>query len=107
VLNVCFVLSELPAQAFYDYWEVRKGPSFGMTCTLACPYTLLTHYAELGWAAQYGLDAELIRVSLGTEPIEQCELHCLHPLLTWRTSVPTYEITRSFEEALAAATERD
>lgn len=94
MLNGCVVLSALPAQAFYDHWEVCKGPSFGMTCTLACPYTLLAHYAELEWAAQYGLTAELIRVSLGTEPIEvkyrlQCDFNCLNPLLTWHTSAPT------------------
>jgi cystathionine gamma-synthase len=70
VATQCADFPPFPAQAFYDHWQVSKGPSFGMTRTLVCPYTLLAHYTELDWVAQYGVAAELIRVSLGTEPLE-------------------------------------
>ena len=57
-------------QAFYNALAVSKGPSLGTTFTLVCPYTLLAHYTELDWAAQYGVHADLIRVSVGTEPFQ-------------------------------------
>ena len=37
------------AVAFFEAWDVRKGPSLGTEFTLACPYTLLGHAAELPW----------------------------------------------------------
>ncbi|KAG6334181.1 hypothetical protein ID866_4910 [Astraeus odoratus] len=55
------------SRAFYDTLMVAKGPSLGTTFTLSCPYTLLGHYSELEWAAQYGVDEGLVRVSVGTE----------------------------------------
>jgi len=39
----------------------------GTNFTLACPYTILAHYAELEWAAQFGVEEGLIRVIVGTE----------------------------------------
>jgi cystathionine gamma-synthase len=42
------------AQTFYDALQVAKGPSLGTEFTLVCPYTVLAHYWELDWAAQYG-----------------------------------------------------
>ncbi|KAI6040875.1 pyridoxal phosphate-dependent transferase [Pisolithus marmoratus] len=56
--------------AFYDALEVAKGPSLGTTFTLTCPYTLLGHYWELEWAAEYGVEEGLVRVSIGTEDRE-------------------------------------
>lgn len=35
------------AVAFFETWDVRKGPSLGTEFTLACPYTLLGHATEL------------------------------------------------------------
>jgi hypothetical protein len=57
-------------KAFYDALEVAKGPSLGTNFTIACPYTLLAHYTELPWAAGFGVDSRLIRVSVGMEDIE-------------------------------------
>jgi len=34
---------------------------------LACPYTQLAHYDELDWAADCGVPAHLLRVSVGLE----------------------------------------
>jgi cystathionine gamma-synthase len=45
------------AEAFYDALACATGPSLGTNFTLACPYTILAHYAELDWAAQYGVPA--------------------------------------------------
>lgn len=46
-----------------------KGPSLGTNFTLACPYTILAHYAELDWAAQYGVPKSLVRISIGLEDV--------------------------------------
>ncbi len=59
------------APAFYDHIAICKGPSLGTNFTLACPYTLLAHYYELDWAASCGVDASLIRVSVGLERVEE------------------------------------
>lgn len=55
------------AQVFYDALQCAKGPSLGTNCTLACPYTLLAHYAELDWAAEMDVSDKLVRVSIGLE----------------------------------------
>ena len=53
----------------YDALRLCKGPSFGTTFTLVCPYTLLAHYHELEWAEGCGVSANLLRISCGTEVI--------------------------------------
>ncbi|KAF9239783.1 pyridoxal phosphate-dependent transferase [Melanogaster broomeanus] len=45
-------------EAFFDTLACLKGPSLGTNFTLACPYTILAHYTELPWAAQYGVEEE-------------------------------------------------
>lgn len=55
------------SKAFFDTIQCAKGPSLGTSFTLASPYTLLAHYNELDWAAQYGVDAGLVRISVGQE----------------------------------------
>ncbi|KAL7272730.1 Cystathionine gamma-synthase [Rhizina undulata] len=55
------------AVAFFDILETEKGPSLGTNFTLSSPYTLIAHYGELEWAAQYGVDTNLVRVSVGLE----------------------------------------
>ncbi|KYK60741.1 hypothetical protein DCS_01879 [Drechmeria coniospora] len=55
------------AQVFYDAMESAKGPSLGTNFTLCSPYVLLAHYQELSWAAKFGVDADLVRVSVGLE----------------------------------------
>lgn len=55
------------SKAFFDTIQCAKGPSLGTSFTLASPYTLLAHYNELDWAAQYGVDSGLVRISVGQE----------------------------------------
>ena len=66
LLSVTFNRTE-QAIAFFDALEVQKGPSLGTNFTLACPYTVLAHYAEMDWTAEWGVDADLVRVSVGLE----------------------------------------
>lgn len=54
----------------YDALALSKGPSFGTNFTLVCPYTMLAHYTELDWAEGFGVPSNLLRVSIGCEPIE-------------------------------------
>ena len=59
--------SQAAAEAFFDTLACAKGPSLGTNFTLACPYTILAHYTELDWAAQYAVPRSLVRVSVGLE----------------------------------------
>ncbi|KNE73128.1 hypothetical protein AMAG_17277 [Allomyces macrogynus ATCC 38327] len=61
--------TELQAATFYDALHVAKGPSLGTTFTLACPYTIMAHYTELAWAAEFGVCRWLVRISVGTEDV--------------------------------------
>jgi cystathionine gamma-synthase len=61
--------SQAAAEAFYDALACAKGPSLGTNFTLACPYTILAHYTELDWAAQYGVPKSLVRISIGLEDV--------------------------------------
>ncbi len=54
----------------YDALRLSKGPSFGTTFTLVCPYVMLAHYPELEWAEACGVPANLLRVSCGIESID-------------------------------------
>jgi cystathionine gamma-synthase len=66
-----------PLEKFYDRLRLPKGPSFGMTATSICPFMYLAHYdlvtSEAGRAelAASGLDPNLLRLSVGTEPAEE------------------------------------
>ena len=72
---ISFVLHD-PMERFYDEVRLAKGLSFGMSETLLCPYIYLAHYdlvgTEAGRAelAANGLEPELLRLSVGTEPAE-------------------------------------
>ncbi len=55
------------SEAFFDALPCYKGPSLGTNFTLASPYTILAHYAELEWAAQWGVEKGLVRISVGME----------------------------------------
>jgi cystathionine gamma-synthase len=57
------------SRAFFDALPFHKGPSLGTDFTLACPYTILAHYLELDWAAQYGVEEGLVRISVGMEDV--------------------------------------
>ncbi|WAQ91564.1 hypothetical protein PtA15_14A448 [Puccinia triticina] len=55
---------------FYDHLRSYKGPSLGTNFTLSSPYVILAHFHELEWASQFGVDANLIRVSVGLEDLD-------------------------------------
>ncbi|KAG9293327.1 hypothetical protein G9A89_007573 [Geosiphon pyriformis] len=63
--------NDLASQQFFDALPIAKGPSLGTNFTLACPYTILAHYMELDWAAKFGIEKGLIRVSVGLEDKEK------------------------------------
>ena len=66
-----------PLEKFYDRLRLPKGPSFGMKTTLICPFMYLAHYDLVTTPAgraeleSCGLDPELLRLSIGTEPVEE------------------------------------
>lgn len=66
----CTLKDKEQAIAFYDALDTAKGPSLGTNFTLTSPYVLLAHYRELDWAASYGVDPSLVRVSVGLEETE-------------------------------------
>ncbi len=61
----------------YDRLAVAKGPSFGLRYTLAAPFLWLAHFEEVtneqGRARirTAGLDPDLLRISVGLEPVEE------------------------------------
>ncbi|EJS43093.1 str2p [Saccharomyces arboricola H-6] len=55
------------AKKFFNNLELCKGPSLGTNFTLACPYAIIAHYQELDEIAQYGVEKNLVRVSVGLE----------------------------------------
>lgn len=63
-------------EKFYDRLRLPKGPSFGMATTLICPFMYLAHFDLVSTAAGRaalsadGLDPDLLRLSLGTEPVD-------------------------------------
>lgn len=63
--------SEFASEIFYDALPIEKGPSLGTNFTLASPYAILAHYNELDWAAQFGVERGLVRVSVGLEDEEE------------------------------------
>jgi len=65
-----------PLADFYDRLRLPKGASFGMKNTLVCPFVILAHY-DLVTSGKgrdqlraSGLEPELVRLSLGCEPVE-------------------------------------
>ncbi|NCG08684.1 MAG: hypothetical protein GWO81_03830 [Verrucomicrobia bacterium] len=66
-------------EQFYDTVTVMKGPSFGAVGTILCPFMYLAHYdlvtTETGRAqlCAAGIDPDLIRIAVGTEPYAELE----------------------------------
>ena len=64
-------------ESFYDRLALAKGPSFGMKTTLICPFMYLAHYDLVSTAAgraeleKNGLDPDLLRLCVGTEPADE------------------------------------
>ena len=74
---ITFTLREAGSLArVYDRLRLPKGPSFGMKTTLICPFMYLAHYdlvstpAGLAELAASKLDCDLLRLCVGTEPVE-------------------------------------
>jgi len=63
-------ISHKASEAFYNALPCAKGPSLGTDFTLACPYTILAHFQEREWAAEYGVEEGIVRVSVGMEERE-------------------------------------
>ncbi|CAH02120.1 cystathionine gamma-synthase [Kluyveromyces lactis] len=61
------------AKMFFNSLNLCKGPSLGTNFTLACPYTVLAHYQEMEEVAKFGLEDNLVRVSVGLESKQHLE----------------------------------
>ena len=75
---ITFSLREIGGlEKFYDRLRLPKGPSFGMTTTLICPFMYLAHYdlvttpAGLAELSASRLDPDLLRLCIGCEPVEE------------------------------------
>ncbi|KAK7193211.1 cystathionine gamma-synthase [Paraphaeosphaeria sporulosa] len=75
------------AAKFFDNLDTVKGPSLGTNFTLSSPYVILAHYHELDWAASWGVEADLVRFSVGLED--------------------TRKLVGTFQRALEAITDTD
>lgn len=68
-------LESAPA-AFLDGLRCAKGPSFGTTFTIVCPFAYLAHYDLVSTPGgrrellARGLDPELMRIAVGTEDFD-------------------------------------
>jgi cystathionine gamma-synthase len=82
LLSVTFH-TKAQAIAFFDRIDTAKGPSLGTNFTLTSPYVILAHFMELDWASTFGVDPDLVRISIGLEE--------------------TSHLKEVFEQALAAA----
>lgn len=66
-----------PLEAFYNRSTIVKGPSFGTYFTMMCPFMYLAHYDYVSKESgrqtlkSLGLDPDLIRISVGVEPLEE------------------------------------
>jgi len=64
----------MPLSDFYDSAPFVKGPSFGTTFTMMCPFMYLAHYDLVSTPGgrrhllDRGINPDLVRVSIGTEP---------------------------------------
>lgn len=67
------VLHDAPKHtpAVFDALSVCKGPNLGTYFTLCCPFTILAHFDELDFVEQFGVSRWLLRISVGTEPLEE------------------------------------
>jgi len=61
----------------YDRLPMVKGPSFGLSFTIVAPFLWLAHFEEVTTSAgrekirAAGLDPDLLRLSIGLEPVEE------------------------------------
>lgn len=63
-------------ESFYDRVALPKGPSFGITTSLLCPFLYLAHYDLVStdrgrnYLKSNRMNPELVRLSVGTEPLD-------------------------------------
>jgi len=75
--GVVSVTFKKPIKDVYDKLNFAKGPSLGTEFTLLMPYTYLAHYDLIltkegnEFLKQISLPIDLIRISVGIEPIEE------------------------------------
>jgi len=71
------ILFDKKLHHYYDQLRLPKGPSFGTEFTLAMPYVYLAHFDLLHtpegrrYLEKIGLKPDLLRISVGTEPIDE------------------------------------
>ena len=58
------------AAALFDHLKLHKGPLLGCNVTLLQPYVQTVFHKEKQWAASWGLQESIIRVSVGLEDRE-------------------------------------
>ncbi len=74
--GVISVVFEKPLAEVYDRLPLLKGPSFGTEFTLCMAYVYMAHYDLVKTTAGQvqlranGIDPELLRISVGMEPVE-------------------------------------
>lgn len=59
------------AICFFNTVQLSKGPSLGTNFTLVCPYAILAHFQELEEVAKWGVDPNLVRLSIGMEKTDK------------------------------------
>ncbi len=73
----CMITIEIekPLAEFYDNCRISKGPSFGMLQTIMNPFMYMAHWDLVSTdegreeLLAHGLNPDLVRISVGTEPI--------------------------------------
>ncbi len=74
--GVVSVVFEKPLETVYDRLDLLKGPSFGTEFTLCMAYVYMAHYDLVTTPGgrerlrHEGIDPELLRISVGMEPID-------------------------------------
>lgn len=61
---------QIDAICFFNTIKLSKGPSLGTNFTLVCPYSILAHFKELDEVSKWGVDPNLVRLSIGMEKTE-------------------------------------
>ena len=73
LLSIVLKNPSVTTPVVFDHLEICKGPNLGTNFTLCCPYTILAHFTELDFVEQCGVSRWLLRISVGTEPIEDLQ----------------------------------
>ncbi|ODV96895.1 hypothetical protein PACTADRAFT_74498 [Pachysolen tannophilus NRRL Y-2460] len=66
LISIVFA-NENDARCFFNEVKLSKGPSLGTNFTLCSPYVILAYFQELDEVEKWGIDRNLIRISIGLE----------------------------------------